>query len=314
MNKNLKILIIGFGSIGARHFKNLESLGYTNVYVYDSLPEKIKDKKLKIENLDKKNLEGLDVAFICNPNHKHVETAIKCAEAGLHLFIEKPLSHNLKGINKLQKIVEKKKLVNMVACNMRFFESLQVIKNFLSEQKLGRVYSINLQFGQYLPFWRPGTDYRQNYAAKKEMGGGIVLDDIHEFDLLFWLNDFSLVKKSCLFKNHASDLEIETEDQAKAVFQFKNGVSGSVASDYLSKKYHRTCRIVGEKGNLSWDWNENIVWFENEKGRKKILSVKNYDLNEMYLDEVKYFLKCVEVKKETFNTVKKAKEVLRHLL
>jgi len=314
MNKNLKILIIGFGSIGARHFKNLESLGYTNVYVYDSLPEKIKDKKLKIENLDKKNLEGLDVAFICNPNHKHVETAIKCAEAGLHLFIEKPLSHNLKGINKLQKIVEKKKLVNMVACNMRFFESLQVIKNFLSEQKLGRVYSINLQFGQYLPFWRPGTDYRQNYAAKKEMGGGIVLDDIHEFDLLFWLNDFSLVKKSCLFKNHASDLEIETEDQSKAIFEFENGVLGSVFSDYLSKSYNRECLIIGEKGNLRWDWNDRKVMFESENGIEVFFEKDQIDANQMYVEEIKYFLECVEEKTETFSGIKRARMVLKHLV
>lgn len=314
MTQDLKILIIGFGSIGQRHYKNLKKLGYKNVFVYDTDGKKIQNSKFKIQNLDKDTLKKFNVVFVCNPNHKHIETALKCAEAGLHIFIEKPLSNSLKGISKLENLCNRKKLINLVACNMRFHPAFQVIKKTIENKKLGKIYSIGHEFGFYLPYWRPGTDYRKNYAASKKMGGGIVLDDIHEFDLLFWLNDFAQVGKFSLLKSNSGALNIETEDQAKALFQFKNGVLGSVACDYLSKKYHRTCRIVGEKGNLFWDWNENIVWLENEKGRKKISSVKNYDLNEMYLDEVKYFLESVAKKKKTFNTISTAKELLRHLV
>ncbi len=311
---NTKILIIGFGSIGQRHYRNLVSLGYKNIAVFDIDEKKIKDQKLKIKILDKKTLGNFDIAFICNPNHKHIEASIKCVEAGLHLFIEKPLSHNLKDVTKLEKILRSKKLINMIACNMRFYPAFLAIKKYIDTGKLGKIYSIDHEFGYYLPFWRPWTDYRKNYAVKKNMGGGIILDDIHEFDLLFWLNNFSAVKNHLIIKEHSGSLEIETEDIAKGVFRFKNGTLGSVSCNYLSKKYHRTCLVQGEKGNLRWDWNENIVWLESEKDKKKIFEKKNYDLNEMYIDEVRYFLKSVKEKKKTFNDVTQAKEILKHLI
>jgi predicted dehydrogenase len=314
IKKDNKILVIGFGSIGQRHYKNLNSLGYKNLTVYDTDEKKVKSQKSKIKSLEREVLENFDVAFICNPSHKHVEAALKCAEAGLHLFIEKPLSYNLKGIAKLEALCRKKRLINMVACNMRFHSALQFAKRYIALGKLGKIYSISHEFGHFLPYWRPGTDYRKNYAAHKKMGGGIVLDDIHEFDLLFWLNDFSLVLKSHLLQSKSSDLEIDTSDQAKAMFLFKNNVFGSVSCDYLSRSYHRQCFIVGEKGNLSWDWNENIVWLENEKGRRKLLAIKRYDLNKMYLEEVKYFLGSVAKRKKTFNDIGKAKTVLSYLV
>lgn len=313
MEKNLKILIIGFGSIGQRHFRNLESLGYKEVSVFDIDSAKIQGKK-SVSNLDEGTLKNFDVAFVCNPNHKHIEVALKCAKAGLHLFIEKPLSHNLKGINKLQKIVEKKSLVNMVACNMRFHPALQEIKKFIDAGTLGKIYSIDHRFGQFLPLWRPGTDYRQNYAAKKEMGGGIVLDDIHEFDLLFWLNNFSEVKKFSLIKSNSGALEIETEDQAKATFEFKNGVLGSVFCDYLSKSYIRECLVLGEKGNLKWSWKDNQIIFESENEKKTIFAPHQIDLNQMYVEEIKYFLDCVKEKKVTFNNISRATLLLKKLI
>jgi predicted dehydrogenase len=309
-----RILVIGFGSIGRRHFENLKTLGYKKVFVFDTDKKKVKSQKQKIKSLDKRTLENFDVAFICNPNSKHIETALKCAEAGLHIFIEKSLSYNLNGVTRLKFLCEKNKLINMVACNMRFHPAFQTIRKYIENGKLGRIHSISHKFGHFLPYWRPGTDYRKNYAAKKGMGGGIVLDDVHEFDLLFWLNNFSPVLKSFIIKSNSGVLEIETEDQAKAIFKFKSGVLGSVSCDYLSKKYVRRCFIVGERGNLNWEWNENIVWLENEKGRKKILSTKNYDFNRMYIEEIKYFMESVAKKRETFNNVKTAESVLKYLL
>src|SRR3989338_10340524 len=151
-----KILIIGFGSIGQRHYKNLLSLGYENVFVYDIDVEKVKSYKLKVTSLDIKTLESFNIVFITNPTHLHVETALLAAKAGCHLFIEKPLSHNLKGIKKLEKITEKNKLISMVAANMRFHPALSFIKKYLEEEKLGKIYRISHEFGHFLPYWRPG--------------------------------------------------------------------------------------------------------------------------------------------------------------
>ena len=309
----IKIAIIGFGSIGQRHYKNLLALGYKNIFVYDVDESKIAGGVKILPELNEKSLEDFDIAFICNPTSEHIKTALLCTRAGCHLFIEKPLSHSNRDLPKLLKLTKLRKLITMVGCNMRFHPCLRFIKDYLAMGKLGKVWSIRHEFGHYLPAWRPGQDYKKNYAAKKELGGGIILDDIHEFDLLFWLAD-SKVVESKMISNKISDLKIETEDQAVGIFLFKNGIIGSVFSDYLSKKYRRQCFISGEKGNLFWDFNKNKVIFENEKKTEIIFSVENFEVNNMYVEEIEYFFNCTQDKKETFNNIETAARILKFLI
>ncbi len=310
MKNNTKILIIGFGSIGQRHYRNLRKLGFGDVYVYDVAP--IKDKKIKtVDNIDQVILKLFKVVFVCNPNNMHMKTALSAAKAGCHLFIEKPLSHNLSGIDKLKKICEKNKLTVMVGHNMRFHPCLQFIHNYLNKNKLGKIYSIQFESGYYLPFWRPGADYRKNYAAKKETGGGIILDDIHSFDLLFWLNNFKEIREAKFIYDRVSDLQIETEDFSLASFKFKNKVLGLISCDYLQQSYTWRCKVIGEKGNIEWDFNNNIVWLRDNKGSKKLFEVKNFDFNNVYLDEVKYFLSNLGRGKK-INDIKDSQTVLKY--
>ncbi|MFA6552386.1 MAG: Gfo/Idh/MocA family oxidoreductase [Candidatus Paceibacterota bacterium] len=315
MTKNdIKIILVGFGSIGSRHYRNLKSLGFEDVSVYDVVMEHVPADIKTVSILDSKTLKNFDVAFICNPTSDHLKTAALCAKAGCHLFIEKPLSNKLVGIAELQKICQKNKLINMVGCNMRFHPCLDFVKKYIADGKLGKVWNIKVEYGQYLPYWRPSQDYRKNYSAKKNMGGGVALDEIHEFDLLFWLNNFKKVLDYKLIKNKSSDLEIETEDQATGVFLFENGLIGTVSCDYLSKRYRRNLAVIGEEGNLVWDWNVGKVFLENKENSSSIFSLENYDINDMYMKEMEYFFDCVACKKETFNDIKKSESVLKFLL
>ena len=310
MNKNIPILIIGFGSIGQRHYRNLLKMGYRNITVYDSDKSKVSNFKFQVPSLQVESLKRFNIVFVCSPNNLHIKQALLAASAGCHVFIEKPLSHNLEGIKKLTEICKKKKLVNMVACNLRFHPCLRFIKNYLEKGRLGKIYSINLEGAYFLPFWRPGSDYRKNYAASPKTGGGIILDGIHEFDLLFWLNSYAKIRQSKFIFQKVSDLAIRTEDICLAIFEFENGLLASVKCDYLQKAYSRNCKIVGERGNLEWDYLENAVWLKNERGEKKIFSVKNYNPNNFYLEEVRYFMQCVKTGTQTFNGVNLASKVL----
>jgi predicted dehydrogenase len=314
MAKDLKILIIGFGSIGQRHHKNLRSLGYENIFVFDPDDSRLKEAPKKLAAVNRGTLKEFDLVFICNPTSEHLKTAELCAEAGCHLFVEKPVSDKTDGLEKLEAIIRKNNLITMVGSNLRFHPAVAFIKNYLQSGRLGKVFSVSTEFGYYLPYWRPGTDYRENYAAKKETGGGIVLDDIHEFDLLFWLNDFQPVSDYRLFSTKISDLLIETEDQAAAVFVFKNKVIGRVFGDYLSKIYRRSCLVIGERGNLYWDWAENEVVLSDEGGRKTIFSAKDFSLNDMYLKELKYFMETINRRQKADNDIGQAAKLLRILL
>lgn len=315
--KKFRILLIGFGSIGKRHYQNLLSLGYKNISVYDPSDNAFAGfaNIKRIISLTRKNIADYKIAFICNPNSLHIQTAIKCAESGCHLFIEKPLGHTLEGVARLKKICREKKLINFVACNVRFHPALVFIKNYLQQKKLGKVYLMHLQTGLYLPFWRPKQDYRKNFSAKKAGGGGIILDGgIHNFDLLFWLNDFASVKDFSLIRNKVSDLEIETEDCFVASFNFKNKIQASIGGDYLQKPYSWIIKIVGEKANLEWDFKENIIWRIDEKGKKILKQIKNWNTNDMYISEFRYFMGSVSANKKTFNDVSRAAGVLKYCL
>ena len=309
----MTIIIIGFGSIGQRHYKNLKNMGYENISIFDVDNKKTAGQDIKIvSDLRAEVLKEFDVALICNPNHLHIKVAIECAKAGCHLFIEKPLSHNLDQIEELISICDDKKLISLIGCNMRFHPCLAHIKDYVSSGKLGKVYSISHEFGYYLPYWRPDSDYRQNYAAKVETGGGIILDDIHEFDLLFWLNDFNEVQDSKFIYDKVSNLEIATEDICLATFKFKNNVLGLVRCDYLQQNYWRNCKIVGANGNLYWEFNENIVWLTGVSGKTKLFEVKDFDFNQVYIDELKYFFGCISNNKKTFNSIELSFGLLRY--
>src|SRR3989344_2201740 len=313
--KNLKILIVGLGSIGRRHHKNLLALGFRDVWVYDADQKKIKNYELRIKYLGLPNLRKFDIVFVCTPNHLHIKHAISAARAGCDLFIEKPLSHTLKGINELARIVRQKRLVNMVACNMRFHPVMQFIRKYLQSKKLGQIYSIYHEFGYDLASWSTtGRDYRKTYSASKKMGGGIRLDDIHEFDLLFWLNGFTSVKKSAVLFDKVSGLAIDTEDIAVGSFLFKNRVFGLVKADYLQKGYTRRCQVVGSRGTLEWDWNENVVWLRDKNGKRVLRRLGQYDRNQMYMQEIRYFLEKVASRGQTFNDVRRAADVLKMVL
>lgn len=329
MKNNRKILIIGFGSIGQRHFSNLKKLGYHNISIYDPFIKTLKHppassrpsrragragKNIKtIDQLIPASLKRQDVAFICSPPNSHIRQALLAARAGCHLLIEKPLSHSLSGIDQLNKICLQQKLSVMIGHNTRFHPCVKFIKNYLVKKSLGKIYAIHHEYGFYLPYWRPATDYAKNYAARRATGGGIILDDIHEFDLLFWLNDFAPVKQLSFIYGKLSNLKIETEDAAIAVFKFSNRVLGSVRCDYLQQSRAKNCKIVGEYGNLSWDFNHNIVWLETRHKTKKLFEVKDYNNNQMYLEEVKYFMNAIK-SKIVLNDLKQAKQVLTYCL
>ncbi|MFA6551012.1 MAG: Gfo/Idh/MocA family oxidoreductase [Patescibacteria group bacterium] len=316
LNKKTKIIIIGFGSIGKRHYGNLLELGYNNLTIFDPADAAFKGfiRVDRIKILTEKELKNFTIAFICGPNDSHLKHALMCAKAGCKIFIEKPLTHNLKDIEKLMRILKKNKIINMVACNMRFHPCLEFIKNYISKNKLGKIYGIKHEFGYYLPYWRPGKDYRKNYAAKKSTGGGIILDDIHEFDLLFWLNNFKKVKSVKFIYGKTSDLEIETEDFCLASFLFANKVIGSVQCDYLQKNYTRNCKVLGENGNLEWDFKENIVWLKNKQGAKKLFVSKKFCFNKTYIKEIKYFFSCLMNSQKTFNDVNAAAQILKYCI
>ncbi len=308
----MKILVVGYGSIGKRHTHNLMSINNIDIIICTKNKDALRLEKKGIKiftSLSQASKEKPDISIICNETSFHVKTALKLAENGSHLFIEKPLSNSSKNIQKLQKIIKKKKLITMVGCNMRFHDGIKLIKKLIDKNEIGRIFSVMVENGSYMPDWHPWEDYRNSYASKKYLGGGVVLTQIHEIDYLYWF--FGKITEVFSFTDKLSDLQLDVEDYSGSLLKFKNKIIAEIHLDYFQKPAVRNCKIIGTKGKIIWDWdNNNLQVFKNKNNKFSIkLLDKKFDKNKMYVQELQYFLNCVKKKKIPMNNIVDANEI-----
>lgn len=307
--------MVGGGSIGGRHLNNLHRLRLGSLAVVE--PDYPRRQALG-QRYDTPGFETLkegldwqpDLVVIATPSHLHADQALAAAKAGCHLFIEKPLSHNEWGLKELCQEVQSRNLVTLVGCNLRFHPGPAKIKELLEQEAIGRVLFARLHTGSYLPGWHPEQDYRKSYSARAEMGGGCLLDCIHEIDLARWY--LGEVERVFCLATRASSLEIEVEDVAALICQHAGGQLSEIHLDYVQRTYERGCHLVGEGGSLFWDFGQGLVrWFEAASDRWTTFpQVEGWQVNQMYLEEMHHFLSCVKKKTRTAFPVPEAVKVM----
>jgi predicted dehydrogenase len=241
--------------------------------------------------------------IICNETSLHVKTAIKFANKGCHIFLEKPISNSLKDVPPLIKIIKNKKLISMIGCNMRFHSGIKLMKQLIDKKEIGRIISVYAENGSFMPDWHPWENYRISYASSMRLGGGVVLTQIHEIDYLYWF--FGKVFEVYGLTGKLSDLEIDVEDYAVCLLKFKNKIIAEIHLDYFQKPSVRNCKIIGRKGQIRWDWENNHVQIFKNKDKKWVTKnfEKKFDKNKMYVDELEYFFNCVKRKKTPMNSI-----------
>lgn len=300
----MNVLVVGGGSIGRRHLLNLKTLGMESLAVVET--DALRRSKLITElgvigfpDLNSGLNFGPAFVIVATPTHLHLQHALEVAQRGFDFFVEKPLSHTSHELSKLSDLVEWRQLISMVACNMRFHPGPAKVKELLSRDRIGKILFARIHCGSYLPDWRPGTDYRENYAAREETGGGCILDCIHEIDLAYWY--LGEICDVFCFAAHQSSLDLETEDIAAIIFRHQSGAISEIHLDYVQRIYERGCQIVGENGSIYWDFNtQQVRWYDAGKKDWNVYSQPEpWEINQMYLDELKHFVECVELRKAT---------------
>jgi len=186
---------------------------------------------------------------------------------------------------------------------------MRELKRLVTEGVAGRLVSARAQFGHYLPDWHPWEDYRQGYSARREMGGGVVLDRIHELDLMRWL--MGDVAEVCALTGRLSSLEIDSEDTAEILLRFESGAFGSVHMDYVRRNYDCRLEIIGEEGTLQWSYESHAVsCFTGRDRAWRRTEWPDYDPNDMYLEQMRHFLTVVEGRELSVQDVCEARSVL----
>lgn len=309
-----RVLIVGCGSIGLRHLRNLRALGVKDVLACDPDPSRsaaaVAEGATAVDSLADAWSLSPTVTFVTAPTSSHVEIAREAVAHGSHLFVEKPLAASLDGVQALLDEVRAARVVTMGACNMRFHHGPKTIKRLVERGVAGQIVSILVDAGQYLPDWHPDLDYRRGYSARAALGGGVVLDGIHEIDYCRWI--FGDVSAVSAMGGHLSRLEIDTEDTANILLQFASGSVGALHLDYVQRTYARSCKVIGDRGTIEWDMTAQLVrWFDGDARQwHDEPAPDGYGVNDMYVEELRHLLACLAGMERSTHDVADAARVL----
>ncbi len=312
----MKIVMVGLGGIGQRHLRNLRALLGDKVEILAYRVRKrsqVITPTLQIDtardvereycvrvfgDLESALAEKPDIAFICNPSSLHVSVALDCVRAGCDLFVEKPLSDGLTGLSELQALVEKQARIVMVGYQLRFHPCFLHMQEIVRKGLLGNLLGVRASVGEYLPGWHRYEDYRQGYAARGDLGGGVILSQIHEFDYLYSL--FGKAKRLFSIGGHWSNLEINVEDVASTLMHCE--VAGRplpvhLQQDYLQRPPQRQCEVIGDAGKAILDFAAlSVTQYGAEGNLADRFSCEQLDRNQLFILEMQHFLECVRTR------------------
>ena len=295
-----RILIIGTGSIGLKHFKwskqfspksEIKKVGFREEFSVSQIDSE-SETFLK-ESLDFKP----NLTIVASPAPWHVETAQRFADVNSHIFIEKPISVSSYKVAKLIATCRERNLVLQVGYNLRFSKSLQKFKEMIDSQVLGELQEIYCSAGQFLPDWRPDKDYRESVSAQKSLGGGVLLELSHELDYLRWI--FGEIKWVSGSLGNVGELGIDVEDTAEFKLGFDSKLSAhdliaDVHLDFIRKAPERYCKVVGSLGNLEWNGLTGEVILNSKKHElSRTFTFLDSGFSKTYMDEWESLINCV---------------------
>jgi predicted dehydrogenase len=240
------------------------------------------------DTLSKALEEDFEAAVICTPPGAHLDVAADLLGRCRRILIEKPLAHRADAARLFLSKASGHECEVTVGYNLRFERGLRHLKSLLDRQAVGRVLSIRAEFGQYLPDWRPDSDYREGYFARTDTGGGIILDGSHELDYVRWLGG-EVSKVSCIAR-HSGALDIEGEDLAEISLELSTGILAQVHLDCLQRRYSRWCTVIAERGTLGWTFGNGVSWAGRGPAPAGADLRVELDPNDMYVDEIGHFL------------------------
>lgn len=302
-----RVLIIGLGSIGKRHLRIArELLPNTDIRIlrHQTTNEVPDYSNGCFSSIQEAISFAPQIAVIASPAPFHISTAQALAETGVHLLIEKPLSDKLIGVKQLLETCKKQDVVLLTGYNLRFLPSLRRYRDLLGEGVVGKILSVRCDIGQYLPSWRPDSDYRQGVSAQRELGGGALLELSHELDYLRWI--FGEVEWVQATLSRQSMLEIDVEDTAHLTLGFASApdgyqLIGAVCLDFIRHDTTRLCTAIGEKGSLRWNGlTGEVLFYGADRKEWELMFSHQHHRDDSYMAEWQDLITCVIDKKSTF--------------
>ena len=298
----MRLLIVGLGSTGQRHLRNLVVMGCDDIILCRTgratVSCELLDKFPVSHNIEDALTYGPIAAFVCTPTSAHLDAAGSLVRAGCHLFIEKPVSDQLTGWDDIVNKAKEKQLTTMVGFQFRFHPVLIAIRDLVGSGDLGRIVSVHAHWGEYMPDWHPWEDYRASYAAKKELGGGAALTLCHPVDYLRWMIGEISEMRAIVSQIHV--LSTDVDEAAQFSVRFHNGAIGSIYVDFIRRPPSHTLTVICEGGTVVWDNSSgSALIMPAGKREYRIEPPCGFERNSLFRAEIKHFIDCVQTAQQT---------------
>ena len=313
MKKINNIAIVGFGSIGRRHFRlirktfpavNLVLVRFQRKEIYPE--EKFADAIFS--NINEVINFGIDAAIIASPASIHINHAVQFVKAGIPILIEKPLSNNLEDAILFNQIASEKNVKVLLGYVLRHSINSQIFKNNIENDMLGDKLFAHIDFSSYLPDWRVNQDYRTTVSASADLGGGVLLELSHEIDYANWF--FGPFNKVYALIKNTNTLDIDVEDTAELILTNSEGLNISIHIDFCSRINKRKCILFGSSSSLICDHIRNKVELVSSDQSAQSLN-GNHHVTDMYKTQILHFFRCVENNETPYVTIQDGIDVLK---
>lgn len=263
------LLVVGLGSIGQRHVRHFRRLGVECIDAYRtgkgtlavanaSAPDR------EFDDLEKALDARPDAVLVTNPTSLHLGVVRQALMRGVHVLVEKPLSHTLDGCDAVLDDAQANGGMLAVGYNMRFHPFLQMLKTIIHREVLGRPLLARAHFGAWLPGWHPWEDYRQSYAGREDLGGGVALTSSHEIDYLLWL--FGASTFSAGTSSPTRTLGTNVEETVVGILRHPEGTVSTCSLSFAERPGHREILVTFEEGHVHLDFTERIFEVVNTAG------------------------------------------------
>lgn len=311
----MRIAIVGTGSIGQRHAATLLRLGYRDLIAVSEHSRRatftVDDVDIPVVHHYADVLDGtVDLVVICNPTSMHRAHLAAAIEAGVDAFVEKPVHTSAVGLAELETEADRRGVILGVGHQFRFNESLIRVRDAVKSGRLGRVLAVEAHLGEHIDDYHPGEDYRRGYAARRDLGGGVLLTQIHQIDYLDWI--FGPFEVAFAAGGRLSDLEIDVEDSVSYLLRAHDGVAVYGHLDYLQRPKRVTLGVTGTAGRMDWDYfADSVAFTPAQPDAETELTTGRFDRDAMFTELFRDFLESVHHRRPPRSTLGDGLRALR---
>lgn len=291
----MRIAVVGTGSIGRRHLGNLLRLGVSDLV---AVSEHHRRKVVDIEGVQipatddyAQALQSADAVVIANPTSLHLRYLGQAIAAGRSVYLEKPASHSSAGLAELERDAASRSLIVSVGTQFRFNDALLQVKALIEGGEIGRLLTVVALSGEALADYHPDEDYRLGYAARAELGGGVLLTQIHQIDYLNWL--FGGFDRAFAIGVSTPELEIDVETCVSYMLDGVRHLPVVGHLNYLQRPKTTGMEVIGSDGRITWSYETNTVTVAKRGQLEEVIISAPFDRNAMFLAGIKDFLEAI---------------------